>query len=76
MLETNQELSGYDLQDLRNDPHTIRELAKMKQEPVKTEDGRAMAEKINAFAYLECSGSKQISIKGRFKNTQRGMKNS
>ena len=61
MLETNQELSGYDLQDLRNDPHTIRELAKMKQEPVKTEDGRAMAEKINAFAYLECSGSKQIS---------------
>lgn len=51
----------YDLQDLRNDPHTIRELAKMKQEPVKTEDGRAMAEKINAFAYLECSGSKQIS---------------
>ena len=51
----------YNLQDLRNDPHTIRELAKMKQEPVKTEDGRAMAEKINAFAYLECSGSKQIS---------------
>ncbi|KAF3426908.1 hypothetical protein E2986_07592 [Frieseomelitta varia] len=41
--------------DLRNDPNTIKELSKMKQEPVKPEEGRAMAEKINAFAYLECS---------------------
>merc|ERR1712080_24230 len=41
--------------DLRNDPNTIKELGKMKQEPVKPEEGRAMAEKINAFAYLECS---------------------
>merc|ERR1712080_456550 len=35
--------------DLRNDPNTIKELGKMKQEPVKPEEGRAMAEKINAF---------------------------
>ena len=33
--------------DLRNDPNTIRELQKMKQEPVKSEQGRAMAENIS-----------------------------
>ena len=49
-------------QDLRNDPNTIKELAKMKQEPVKPEDGRTMAEKINAFAYLECSVSWQLFV--------------
>lgn len=36
--------------DLRNDPATIKELQKMKQEPVKTEQGRAMADNIG-----ECS---------------------
>lgn len=41
--------------DLRNDQQTIRELAKMKQEPVRPEQGRAIAEQIGAFAYLECS---------------------
>ena len=41
--------------DLRNDQQTLRELAKMKQEPVKPEQGRAMAEQIGAYAYLECS---------------------
>ena len=32
--------------DLRSDPNTLRELSKMKQEPVKQEEGRSMAEKI------------------------------
>ena len=41
--------------DLRNDECTKRELMKMNQEPVRPEEGRSMAEKINAFAYLECS---------------------
>ena len=41
--------------DLRNDISTIKELGKMKQKPVNPEDGRMMAEKIGAFAYLECS---------------------
>uniref|UniRef100_A0A8C5PFJ0 Uncharacterized protein n=1 Tax=Leptobrachium leishanense TaxID=445787 RepID=A0A8C5PFJ0_9ANUR len=41
--------------DLRNDEHTRRELAKMKQEPVKPEEGRDMANRISAFGYLECS---------------------
>lgn len=39
--------------DLRTDQLTIKELAKMKQRPVSCEEGRAMAEKINAYGYLE-----------------------
>lgn len=41
--------------DLRNDEATRRELMKMKQEPVRPEEGRAMTEKIGAVGYLECS---------------------
>merc|ERR1712142_922372 len=52
--------------DLRNDPNTIKELAKMKQEPVKPEDGRTMAEKINAFAYLECSAKSKEGVREVF----------
>lgn len=48
--------------DLRNDPQMVRELAKMKQEPVRPEQGRAIAEQIGAFAYLECSAkTKDVS---------------
>lgn len=36
--------------------HTRRELAKMKQEPVKPEEAsRDMANRIGAFGYMECS---------------------
>ncbi|KAI6239825.1 Rho-1 [Aphelenchoides fujianensis] len=41
--------------DLRTDPQTIRDLDRNKQEPVKTEQAKAIAERIGAFAYLECS---------------------
>ena len=34
----------------------------MKQEPVKPEEGRAMAERINAFAYVECSTNSMEGI--------------
>ncbi len=48
--------------DLRNDQQTLRELSKMKQEPVRSEQGRAMAEQIGAYAYLECSAkTKDVS---------------
>lgn len=57
--------------DLRNDPTTIRELAKMKQEPVKPEEGRAMAEKINAFAYLECSAKSKEGVREVFETSTR-----
>ena len=39
--------------DLRNDAQTIRELQKMKQEPVKSEQGRAMAENISKIIELD-----------------------
>lgn len=57
--------------DLRNDPGTIKELGKMKQEPVKPEEGRAMAEKINAFAYLECSAKSKEGVREVFETATR-----
>ena len=59
------------LQDLRNDPNTIKELGKMKQEPVKPEEGRTMAEKINAFAYLECSAKSKEGVREVFETATR-----
>ncbi|KAI6176365.1 Ras family protein [Aphelenchoides bicaudatus] len=43
--------------DLRTDQQTVRDLARNKQEPVKTEQARAIADQIGAYAYLECSGN-------------------
>ncbi|XP_045209469.2 ras-like GTP-binding protein rhoA [Mercenaria mercenaria] len=48
--------------DLRNDETVMCELAKIKQEPVKIEDGRAMAERIGAFCYLECSAKSMNGV--------------
>ena len=43
----------------------------MKQEPVKPEDGRTMAEKINAFAYLECSAKNNEGVTEVFETATR-----
>ena len=43
----------------------------MKQEPVKPEDGRTMAEKINAFAYLECSAKSKEGVREVFEAATR-----
>ena len=59
------------MQDLRNDSNTIKELAKMKQEPVRPEEGRTMAEKINAFAYLECSAKSKEGVREVFETATR-----
>lgn len=58
-------------QDLRFDPNTVKELGKMKQEPVKPEEGRTMAEKINAFAYLECSAKSKEGVREVFETATR-----
>ena len=41
--------------DLRNDPRTLERLRERQLEPVTTEAGEAMADKIGAKKYIECS---------------------
>ena len=45
----------------------IKELGKMNQRLVTPAEGRAMAEKINAFAYLECSAKNNEGVMEVFK---------
>ncbi|XP_030624224.1 rho-related GTP-binding protein RhoB isoform X2 [Chanos chanos] len=57
--------------DLRNDENVRNELARMKQEPVKTEDGRAMAVRIGAYDYLECSAKTKDGVREVFETATR-----
>jgi len=57
--------------DLRNDSITIDKLGQTKQEPVKPEEGRKMAEKINVFAYLECSAKSKEGVREVFETATR-----
>ena len=49
--------------DLRNDESVKLELGKRKQEEVKFDDGRAMAERIGAVCYLECSAKDNDGVR-------------
>lgn len=57
--------------DLRNDEATKRELMKVKQEPVRSEAGRMMAEKISAVNYLECSAKTKEGVREVFESAAR-----
>jgi Ras family protein A len=57
--------------DLRNDENTKRELAKSKQEPVSFEAGKAMAEKIGAVMYVECSAKTKDGVRSVFEAATR-----
>ncbi|XP_023997509.1 rho-related GTP-binding protein RhoA-A-like [Salvelinus sp. IW2-2015] len=57
--------------DLRNDEHTRRELAKMKQEPVKSEEGRGMANRISAYGCQECSAKTKDGVREVFEMATR-----
>ena len=57
--------------DLRNDPAIVSELSKMKQSPVNTADGKAMADKINAFNFLECSAKNMEGVREVFETATR-----
>jgi len=52
--------------DLRGDNTTIRELQKMKQQPVSYEEGAAMADKIGAYGYMECSARTKDGVREVF----------
>ena len=49
-----------------------RELAKMKQEPVRSEEGRDMANRISAFGYLECSAKTKEGGEGGIRDGHSG----
>lgn len=53
-------------QDLRTDESTIRELQKMKQSPVSTDEGQQVATKVQAFQYLECSAKGKKNVRAVF----------
>ena len=57
--------------DLRNDETTKRELSRMKQEPVRADEGSAMANKIGAYAYMECSAKCNDGVRDVFETATR-----
>ncbi|XP_016040701.1 transforming protein RhoA-like [Erinaceus europaeus] len=52
--------------DLWDDGSTRLVLSKMKQAPVKPEEGRAMAKKIHAFEFVECSAKTRDGVREVF----------
>ncbi|XP_064191654.1 rho-related GTP-binding protein RhoA-B-like [Anguilla rostrata] len=59
------------MKDLHNDEHTRRELAEMKQEPVRQEEWRDMANRIKAFGYMECSAKTKDGVRKVFEMATR-----
>ncbi|XP_037015542.2 transforming protein RhoA-like [Artibeus jamaicensis] len=57
--------------DLRRCPHTQWKLAQARREPVKPEEGRAMAQRIGAFGYAECSAKTREGVRQVFEMAAR-----
>lgn len=57
--------------DLRNDPKTIQDLARMNQRPVTREDGQHVAQKIHAADYVECSAKTGDGVRKVFETATR-----
>ena len=52
--------------DLREEPKVIEKLSEQRMEPVSPEQGRAVAQRIKAVKYLECSAMTQKGLKAVF----------
>lgn len=57
--------------DLRDDPKTIEHLSSINQSPVSSAQGQAVAEKIGAISYLECSARQNRGVREVFENATR-----
>ncbi|XP_073982526.1 ras-like GTP-binding protein rhoA [Rhodnius prolixus] len=57
--------------DLCTDPETIDELKSMKREPIKFEEGVAMAKSIGAYDYVECSAKTKEGVRELFEQATR-----
>ncbi|KNC97035.1 GTP-binding protein rhoA [Spizellomyces punctatus DAOM BR117] len=57
--------------DLRNDARTRENLARVRQSPVTPEQGYAMAQKIGAYRYLECSAKTGEGVTQIFEHATR-----
>ncbi|XP_077073807.1 rho-related GTP-binding protein RhoB-like [Siphateles boraxobius] len=57
--------------DLRSDHNVRSELSRMKQQPVRTEDGHAMAARIGACDYMECSAKTKEGVREVFEAAAR-----
>ena len=52
--------------DLRSDATTRAQLSREKLQPVRYEEGKAMADKVGAYAYLECSAKTREGVRQVF----------
>ncbi|VEU22055.1 DEKNAAC103080 [Brettanomyces naardenensis] len=57
--------------DLRNDPRTNEQLSQLGQRPVTPSEGQAVAEKIKALKYMECSAKLNQGVREVFETATR-----